>query len=136
MSVTRWIAHGIGAAAIAYGLYGIVAEADKTHPLGWLLWLGGAVIVHDALLVPVVLLVGALTGLLKEPFRIPLRTGLILAAVTTLATLPTVLGLGRRKDNPSILPLDYPRGLLIVLAAVATVTLIVSVRSRRRARSG
>jgi hypothetical protein len=132
----RWAAYALGAAAISYGLYGIASQADKTHPFGWLLWLGGAVLVHDALLAPVVLAVGALTGLLKEPFRTPLRTGLALAAVTTLATLPTVLTFGRRPDNPSILPLDYPRGLLIVLAFIAAATLIVAILSRLRARSG
>ncbi|MBO2453067.1 hypothetical protein J4573_38655 [Actinomadura barringtoniae] len=132
----KWPAYSIGAMAIAYGAYGIASQADKTHPFSYLLWLAGSVALHDALIAPVVLLAGALTGLLKESFRTPLRTALALAAVTTLVTLPTLLAFGRRKDNPSILPLDYPRGLLIVLAVIAATTLIVSVLSRRRARSG
>ncbi|MEO3793104.1 molybdopterin-dependent oxidoreductase [Nonomuraea sp. B10E15] len=48
-----------------------------------------------------------------------LRTALMLAGTLVLAALPTVLALGRRADNPSILPLSYGVNLVIVLAAIA-----------------
>ncbi|MGP3934388.1 hypothetical protein [Nonomuraea sp. KM88] len=44
---------------------------------------------------------------------------LIVLGTLVLATLPTVLALGRRADNPSILPLSYGVNLVIVLAAIA-----------------
>jgi putative copper export protein len=59
--------------------------------------------------------------------------------VVTFVALPFVLGRGRIADNPSRQPLDYGRGLLVVLAAIWSVVLVaVAVRYllavRRRPR--
>jgi hypothetical protein len=56
------------------------------------------------------------------------------AGLVTLATLPTVLALGRRADNPSILPLEYGRNLLIVLALVGLITLVSRILAAVRDR--
>ena len=81
---------------------------------------------HDALLVPAVLLAGVAAS---RAGQWP-KAALIVAALVTLATLPTVLALGRRADNPSILPLDYGRGLLLVLTAIGLVALVPKLKSR------
>ena len=48
--------------------------------------------------------------------------------------LPAVLGIGRRADNPSLLPLDYGRNLAAVLAVIALAAACAVVVSRLRTR--
>ena len=130
----RWILYAAGAGLVLLGVTGLIKESD---PIGWAVWFGGAAVAHDAILVPLVLLAGPA---LRRTRR-AVRAAAIVAGTVTLATLPTVLALGRRADNPSILPLDYGRNLLLVLAACAVAALlprlwtaVVRLRARRRRR--
>ncbi|MEO3886987.1 hypothetical protein [Nonomuraea sp. B5E05] len=107
----KWVGYAAGGALIVLGLAGLALEGVL---IGWALWFGGVLVVHDALLAPGVAAAGTVIG--RWPRS--LRTALILAATLVLATLPTVLALGRRADNPSILPLSYGVNLVIVLAAI------------------
>ncbi|MEO3868878.1 hypothetical protein ABGB18_08620 [Nonomuraea sp. B12E4] len=108
----RWAGHAVGAALVVIGLGGLAAEGVL---VGWALWFGGVLVVHDALLAPGV----AVAGTVISRWPRPVRTALILAGTLFLATLPTVLAPGRRADNPSILPLAYGVNLVIVLAVIA-----------------
>ena len=38
--------------------------------------------------------------------------------MVSLLALPFVIGAGRMPDNPTVLPLNYGRGLALVLAAI------------------
>ncbi|MEV0619285.1 hypothetical protein AB0I81_38625 [Nonomuraea sp. NPDC050404] len=110
----RWAGYAAGAALIVLGLGGLAADGIL---IGWALWFGGVLAVHDGLLAPGVAAAGTVIG--RWPSSV--RSALIVAATVALATLPTVLALGRRADNPSILPLTYGVNLLIVLAVIAAV---------------
>ncbi len=123
----RWIGYALGGALVALGCAGLVLSLD---PVGYALWVGGILVAHDAVLVPVVLLAGVAVRRAGGP----VRAGLIVAGLVTLATLPTVLALGRRADNPSILPLEYGRNLLIVLALVGLITLVSRILAAVRDR--
>ncbi|MFB4318266.1 hypothetical protein [Actinomadura sp. 21ATH] len=117
----RLTAYTAGGALIALGLWGILTSTGS-DPAGWALWLGGAAIVHDAVLVPPVLLAGALTARLPAAYRRRVQAALLIGGTVTLVALPLVLGLGRRADNPSLLPLPYGRNLVLVLAVTAALT--------------
>lgn len=127
----RRVAYGAGAVLVGIGVTGILANSATTHPLGWLTWFAGAAIVHDAVLAPLVLAAAALVGRLPEPWRQATRTALVPAAVVTLVALPMVLGLGRRADVPSRLPLAYGTNLAAILAAVALAGAAVATVSGR-----
>ncbi|GAA1287746.1 hypothetical protein Psi02_70380 [Planotetraspora silvatica] len=137
--IRRWAGYGAGGALIITGLAGLLVDAARTHPFGWALWFGGLIVAHDALVVPVVLAVGAAFAVLREPFRSPARAGLVVAAVVCLVALPMVLGIGRRADNPSLLPLDYGRNLIAVLTvialAAASAMAVSHLRTRPEART-
>ncbi|MQY04712.1 hypothetical protein [Actinomadura macrotermitis] len=119
----RFLAYGAGVALMAIGARGLFLHVPDL--LGWAKWVVGAVVLHDAVLAPAVLLAGAVTAR-----RHVLQGALAVGGVITLVALPMVLRLGRHPDNPSILPLDYGRNLLIVLAAVATTAAFVRWRLR------
>ncbi|MFI0352972.1 hypothetical protein [Actinomadura sp. 9N407] len=127
----RITAYTAGGVLIAIGLWGILTATDS-NPAGWALWFGGAAVVHDAVLVPCVLLIGALTTRLPLSYRRRVQAALMVGGVVTLVALPLALGLGRRADNASLLPLPYGRNLLLVLVLIA----VAAVLHRRWFRLG
>ncbi|GIF02192.1 hypothetical protein [Paractinoplanes rishiriensis] len=121
-----------GVAGLGYGVAGLLTDPD-VRLAGILLFLAVVLIVHDFVWMPLVLAVGALIDRhLPSPARRPVRTALLVGAALTVAGLPFVLSPGRPTDNPSALPLSYGRNLLLILAAVALVTLLAVIRSRKK----
>jgi hypothetical protein len=115
----RHLVYVAGLSLIGVGTAGLLADAADTVPPAWAAWFVGVVLAHDLLVAPAVLAVSMLLARLPASWRSALQAGTVVAATLTVATLPTVLAYGRRTDNKSVLPLDYPPNLLIVLAAIA-----------------
>ncbi|MEV6113348.1 hypothetical protein AB0L59_12730 [Streptomyces sp. NPDC052109] len=124
-----------GIAGLALMGVGVSLLLDRQQDLrGVLEWLGGAVVLHDALIAPLVLLVGLV--LVRGGVRGPIRGALLTGGALTAVALPVLLRPGPRA-NPTVLPLDYPRNWLLTLVGVATVTVLLVVakgvrRGRRR----
>ncbi|MWA06659.1 hypothetical protein F8568_041200 [Actinomadura sp. LD22] len=134
--LVRAAAYAGGLALIGYGLSGIVADV----PVGrWAAWFAGAAVLHDGVLVPAVLVAGAVTGWVPVAYRRVLRGALLVAACVSAVAIPLVLGYGRRPDVPSQLPLPYGRNLAIVLGAIGAVAVAVPAAQmlarRRRPRA-
>jgi hypothetical protein len=131
VSVLRY---GLGALGLALMGLGAWLVTDQPDPLGVLVWLAGALVLHDGILAPLVLAVGLL--LVGRRRRGPLRGALLVAGSVVLVALPLLVRPGA-PPNPSALPLPYGRNLAIVLAAVTVVTgLLIAVRRRRERRQG
>jgi hypothetical protein len=129
MSVTRLLTGAVGLTLMGVGASLLLDVPDLT---GVLVWLGGAVVLHDALIAPLVLLIGWV--LVRGGVRGPVRGALLVAGALTAVALPVLLRPGK-PANSSVLPLDYPRNWLLTLGAVATVTALLSaVRAIRRSR--
>src|SRR4051812_32541804 len=109
----RTVVGAAGLPLMAFG--GLLVWGQGTH-WGVVLWLAGAVVLHDGVIAPLVLGVGFLVGGLKH--RGLVRGALLAGGCLTLVALPVLLR-PLPTANSSVLPLDYVRGLLISLAAVA-----------------
>ncbi|RXS85358.1 hypothetical protein EST92_08480 [Streptomyces sp. TM32] len=123
-----------GAAGVALMGVGVSLVTDVRDPLDVLVWLGGAVLLHDAVIAPFVLLAGWV--LVRGGGRGPVRGALLVAGALTTVALPVLLRPGKTA-NASVLPLDYPRNWLIAVVTVAVVTALWIVargfgRGRRR----
>ena len=118
---------------MGYGLLLLVTGGKNTSPLPVLGWLVGLDIASDALLLPVVAVVGALLSRwLPVRVRPPVQAGLVVAAALGVVAVPVLNGAGRDPDNPSLLPLDYVHSIGVALVCVLVVTLIaVAVRLAR-----
>lgn len=128
----------VGGAIFAFGLFGLLRNARATIPSDWFTYLLGSLIVHDALLVPAVLLVGfLLSRFTPAAIRSGLQGTLAVCGVVALMSVPVVMAEGRRADNPSLLPHDYGRNLAIVLALILAAGMVLTVvraaSARRRA---
>ncbi|MEV5973984.1 hypothetical protein [Streptomyces sp. NPDC051921] len=128
--MTRWVLGGLGVCLVGVGAWHLAAQPD---PYDALVWLAGAVVLHDAVLAPLVLAAGLLVA--AVPARPVVRGTLIVCGALVLVTLPLLLRPGA-PPNPSALPLPYARNLLVVLALVtaAAVALVVLPQLWRRAR--
>ena len=119
---TFWIALVVGWAVIGIGIRGALDEHVLTHPAALMRWIGGGLIVHDGVWVPLTLLVGAaLARLVRGPARGPLLWATATAAVFVAVAWPFVRGYGRKPDNPSLLPRNYATGLFVYLAVIAVI---------------
>jgi hypothetical protein len=120
MTTSRYVTlrFGLGAAglgAIGFGAVQLVTDPAVAGWTGVLEWLAAAVVLHDGVLVPAVLAVGALLG---ARLRRRLRWTFVVAGSLTAVALPVLLA-PRPAANPSVLPLDYPRNAAVCVLAVA-----------------
>ena len=134
-----WIGLSVGGAVGLFGLAGLLRDATKTMPLVWLTWLVGLLLVHDFALAPLVHLTGRrLRDRAPESWRWPLQLGLVTSGVLVLASVPVLVGVGRRTQpgNASVLPGNYPLALAGVLTLVwlGVVALGIWGSTRRRRR--
>jgi hypothetical protein len=101
----------------------LVLTGGRSTNLLWVLVFAlGPLVVHDALLAPLVALLGWFAARHLAPaLRAPLQVALVVGGSLLLVGLPLVIVqlTGRRPtDNPSVDPLDYSRNMIALLAVV------------------
>ncbi|HEY7489355.1 MAG TPA: hypothetical protein VH912_33260 [Streptosporangiaceae bacterium] len=135
-AAARWTAGALGVALMAFGTYVLLTDAHIHDPQDVVLWLAGAIAVHDGVLAPLVLAVGLALGVVVRPApsRWIVRGALMVAGCLTLVALPNLLPPGR-PTNITVLPLDYLTNWLLLLAIIivftATVLAVLNRRPRR-----
>ncbi len=107
-------------------------------PANVLKWIAGALILHDAIIAPAVLVAGFAArapAAGRDPRRACRRRSPS-ARVVVVMSVPVLKAVGRRPDNPSLLPHDYGQNLAIVIAVIlAGGTLLTLARARHARRS-
>ncbi|MET8645008.1 hypothetical protein [Streptomyces sp. NPDC004675] len=130
MNLARLLACAAGLVLSGVGVHLLLDVRDLA---GVLVWLAGAVVLHDALIAPLVLLIGWV--LVRGGVRGPARGALLVAGALTAVALPVLLRPGK-PANSSVLPLDYLCNWLLALVGVAAVAVLVTaarvVRRKRR----
>ena len=125
-----------GLAAIGYAVFGARTD-DGVNLVGVLGFLAAVLIGHELIVLPITIGVGFLVTRRVPPwFRPWVQSGLFASAVVTVVSIPLLVGAGRIADNPCRLPLNYWRGLAIVLAVIWLVALTGAAWSRRRTGAG
>ncbi|MFI5100924.1 MAG: hypothetical protein ACHQE5_10525 [Actinomycetes bacterium] len=133
MRAFRWSAGTVGVALILVAGWGIVRDRGYTDPLGLGAWLAAGVLLHDLVLAPLLILVGVLVSRsVPSRVRAVVVVGLVSAGTLILVGVPVALAAARPRANPTILPLDYWRGLVLSVLVVAVVTAVAAVIAARR----
>jgi len=118
----------LASCGVAFSLWGLLLllQSLSTDALIRLpLWLGGAVLVDDFILTPLVVGVGwLLTRRLTGRTAAIARTTLLYVGITTLIAIPLLLRQGQGA-NPTVLSRDYLRDWLILEAAIVLAGVIV-----------
>jgi hypothetical protein len=130
-----WIGLLVGWSILGYGLWGFWGHAAATHPHRTVWWILGSAVAHDAVVAPVVTIIGLLLiRFLPRGVNGPVAGGVAASGVVLAFSYPLLRHFGRRADNPSILPLDYPRNVALLLVAIWTVVSVVLLVRRGRRR--
>lgn len=133
MTAVRVVVGAAGALLVAWGLVLLVGMGPQ-QLLAVATWLVGGVVLHDAVLAPVVVGLGVLAATRLTPrLRAPLVGLLVVLGPLTLAAVPVLGRFGARADNPTLLDRPYWTGYL-ALVALAVVVAAVAARLRLRGR--
>jgi hypothetical protein len=128
--LARVLLGGVGVAGIGYGLYRLLTMPPE-HVPAVLVWAVGGVVVHDALLAPLVVGLGVLAAVSAPRWlRAPLAALLVVLGPLTLVALPVLGGFGARADNPTLLDRPYWTGYLAIVAVAVLVTAVGAWRRR------
>ena len=128
----------VGVAMLGFGAWNLLwhQRSQVGPPADVGKWLLGGVIVHDAILAPLVFLACAVAWRLTGVrLRRALALFLLAGGSLVIIALPDILRSGDN-SNPTVTPLDYPRNLTIILGLLAVVAALSvapgAVRDRRR----
>ncbi|WP_291050929.1 hypothetical protein [Herbiconiux sp.] len=141
MRITRIVLVVIGVLGLLLGALVLVMKQDPAQIVGVGVWMIGAILLHDAILSPLVVGAGILVR--KTGRRLPygilaiVQAGVVLAAILGLIVAPEIYAKTLGVANPTVLPLDYTLNLVLTWAAVAVLTAaccaLYLARARRRA---
>jgi hypothetical protein len=131
----RWLFLVPGLAAAGYGLAGLLTAGPRVPLRSVLIWFAGSALLNDLLIAPIWIALGWLAHrVLPRPARAPAMIGLAVSGLVTLVALPFVLGYGADPGNPSFLPRDYGRNLVLVDLAVLVIAAAWATAATLRAR--
>ena len=128
---------GAGVALVGVGVVVGLTSVPQGQWPSVLLWLAGGVAVHDAVLAPAAVVLGALV-LPRVPvgWRPALRAGALGAVVLAIVAVVIVVASGMRRD-PSVVPVPLSTSLVVAAAVLVLAVLagaaVGTARTRPRA---
>lgn len=135
----RLLLGAVGVLLAAYGAYVLVGVLPLAGYLGLGLWLVGAIVLHDAVLVPAVSVLRAVAH--RAGHRLPVtairltEAAFFLVGTVTLLAVPEIYAQHLGSNNPTVLPGSYGQALLatwlVVVAVTGLAVAAVSLRARR-----
>ncbi len=142
LSAVRLGVGALGAVAVGFGAYSLLAHLGPAALMGLAAWMAVALLLHDGVLAPVVSASGhglRRAGRSLHPLsRTLIRGALVLAAVTTLIVAPLVQAqqvAGNPPVNSTVLQGNYAFALGVfwaILVVAATVAVLAVERHSRR----
>lgn len=120
----------LGIGLLLIGGLVLLTEVPASRYLGIVFWFGGALILHDGIIAPIVFGVSLLMR--KAGRAIPARQlvvilailqgAIVVGAIVFLVVFPEIVKQGIGTPNPTVLPLDYTTHLLVFYAVLVVIT--------------
>jgi hypothetical protein len=125
MKIWRIVLAVVGVGVGTYGIFQLLTQLPWQTLVLLALWLIGALIIHDGLLSPAVIGVGAaLRRYVPDRGRRFLQFGLIMAAMVTVIAVPMIYRANTQPPAKALLLQDFGINLTVLLAAIGGGTLI------------
>ena len=125
MKIWRIVLAVVGIGIGTYGISQLLTQIPRQTLLLLALWLIGALIIHDGLLSPAVVGVGAaLRRYVPDRGRRYLQFGLIMAAMVTVIAVPMIYRAHTQPPAKALLLQDFGINLTVLLTAIGGATLI------------
>ena len=125
----------LGALGVLAGLYGLVRllQTGTANVVAAAQWVVGGVVVHDGILAPLVIVVVALSlRVVPAAARAWTAAAAVVVGALTATAIPVLGRFGAKGDNPTLLPREYVRNWLLIVALVVVVTAVLALVPRRR----
>ncbi len=143
VTVARAVLGGVGVVVLLVGAWKVLQAVHPENYLWLVLWLAAAVVLHDGVLDPLLVLLGSAShrGLRRLPDAAVavVRGGFVLAGLLVLVVVPMIYAKHLGPLNPTILPGDYAARLVASLVVIAVFTVVaaalVVLRARRQPRA-
>jgi len=120
----------IGVAAIGWGLW-LIRDDGLERWRSQAVWVAGGVLAHDALIAPLVVILGVAAARLWRPqTRRPIAVGFIVWATVSVAAANVLLPIGGRPDNPSLMNRPYVLAWLAFTVVVIATAAVAVARGR------
>jgi hypothetical protein len=138
INLVRVILIVIGLAGLLLGSVVMVQKERPEQIIGVIVWIGAAIVVHDGILSPLLLLLDV--GLRRAGRRIPfavlaiIQGGVVVGAIMSMLVLPEIYKKSLGSKNPTILPLAYGLNLALFWAVVVVLTAAACALYLARAR--
>jgi hypothetical protein len=137
----RWqvVLIAAGVLLTALGVLVLFLDVGVSEFFGLATWFAGAIILHDAILAPIVFGISLL--LRRAGKRIPLgallivQGAVVVGAMTALLVVPQQLKQAMGTANATILPLNYGVNLVVFSAVLVAVTVLAVILYLRRVRT-
>ncbi len=125
---------GVGLLLGLFGVFRLLTQIAVSDLVQLAFWLIAALVLHDGILAPLIVAVGA--GLTHVPprARTALQGGLVAGALVTVIALPLIHRAYSQPASKAILRQNYTANLGILLAVVAAGAVIVYAAQTVRAR--
>lgn len=133
MRAVRLLLGAVGAGVAAYGV-SLLLDLGLANLKATVVWLVGGIVLHDAVLAPLTIVIGAiLVRLGRSGVRTgPLVIGGLVLSTVTISAIPVLGRFGARSDNPTLLDRHYGVGWFVLVAVTAVLTLVLLARGRHR----
>ena len=132
MRAARLTLGALGVAGLIWGAW-LLSDDGLDRLRSTALWLVGVVVLHDAVLAPVVVVLGVVaTRMIPRRHRVVAATAFLVWGTLTIAVANVLAGVGGKPDMDSLLNRPYITAWLILTAVLlggATATTFI--RSRR-----
>ena len=125
-------------AGVGFGLWGLWLMRDFTREqlTSEAFWLAGGVVLHDAVLAPVVVLLGyAAARVLPAHFRSSSATAFLVWGTLTIAFLPVLSGQGGKAGNDTILGKPYVLSWIVLTLVLVGYAVVAALWRRRQTSS-
>lgn len=130
--VRFWATAAVGWGVIGWGVAGVFRNSLDTRPANLATFVVGGVALHDLVVAPLAVLAGvAVVRAVPRRARGPVQAALVVSAVVALFAYPLVRAYGLAANNPTSLPYNYGRNLVIVLGVVWAVAAAAIARNYR-----
>ncbi len=135
ISRIRVVIGAAGGLLVAFGLFRLVTEVPGRSLLGLALWLGAALVLHDAVLSPGIVGVGVMLRRIPARARTFVQGALICAALVTVIAIPMMYRAGSQPRAEAILDQDFRGNLAVLIAVISGIALLAYLRRAVRERS-
>jgi hypothetical protein len=138
MRAARLVLIAVGILVLGLGAFVLFDTVALRRLPGLALWLGAAIVLHDAVISPLVFGLGVLTRRAGHRVAgtviVTVQAVIVLGSLMTLIVVPAIVAKDLGPKNPSILPLDYAVNLGWFWLALAGAGALLSVGFYLRTR--